>query len=247
MDLHEEPPERHPRRLIPRKRSPLGSPKRLRSPPPAKRISLHRSPPKHHHLHTQPNGNKVRARSPAPTVYRSRARLSSSVPRRHNQTPAVRFKDFVSAQASANVTDEENDGCMTPRIVNRGAIDIVMGLEMKKQRRREKLYEKHCKLKAQREKQHEHHHKHGVPSGVLPKKTGKGAEKMREMVTGGKVRKGSTVFIAPPIVFGPQSDEIDDLEKNATPIAGNGGLKVPSVGPVDQDGLGPTDVHMMSY
>jgi len=139
----------------------------------------------------------------------------------------------------------------TPRLVNRGAIDIVMGLEMKKQRRREKLYEKHCKLKAQREKHHHqhhdhnhhHHHRHGYANCFMSKK-GKGAEKMRNMVIGEKSRKNSTVLFQPPIVdpdfhrFG----DFDDMDANATPVATNG-VNVPAAETADTG----MDVHMMSY
>jgi hypothetical protein len=149
MDLHEEP-ERVPRRVIPKKRSPLVSPKRLRSPPPAKKISLHRSPPP-----------ARRARSPAPcALYRTR--LSSSVPRKESKILThIQFEDI----------EEDQDN--TPRF-NRGAIDIVRGLEKKRQRRHEKLLEKHCR-KAGKSAKHPHK-KHIQP--------GKGAERMRDLGIG---------------------------------------------------------------
>ena len=49
----------------------------------------------------------------------------------------------------------------------RGAIDIVKGLEKKRQRRKEKLYQKHCQ-KAGKERERK-------------PKPGKGAERMREV------------------------------------------------------------------
>jgi Protein of unknown function (DUF2457) len=245
MDLGDDISDRYPRRLIPRKRSPLGSPKRFKSPPPAKRISMRRSPPPNHFT-------KARARSPAPTVYRPSAHKSSSVPKGQHRSTAVHF---ASAHASANVSDDELDTPETPRLVNRGAIDIVMGLEMKKRRRREKMYEKHCKLKAQREKNHQNHHhhhdhhhhhqKHGGYAKCFLAKKGKGAEKMREMVTGEKSRKNSTILFQAPIIdpgfrrFG----ELDEMEQNATPIAING-VNVPNSTATVDNGA---DVHMMSY
>jgi hypothetical protein len=149
MDMHEEP-ERNPCRVIPKKRSPLASPKRLRSPPPAKKVSLHRSPPP-----------ARRARSPAPcALYRTR--LSSSVPRKES-------KILTHQQFEPIEEDQDN----TPRF-NRGAIDIVRGLEKKRQRRHEKLLEKHCRKAGKSAK---HHHKKQIQPG-------KGAERMRDLGIG---------------------------------------------------------------
>jgi len=53
-------------------------------------------------------------------------------------------------------------------ITSRGAIDIVKGLEKKRQRRREKLYQKHC-------------NRTGKDREYRRPKPGKGAERMREM------------------------------------------------------------------
>jgi hypothetical protein len=151
MDLNED--DGHvPPSLIPRKRSPTGSPKRLRSPPPAKRVSIHRSPP--------PPANR-RARSPAPALF-ERLRISSSVPRDHHlksQGP----RD-IATPALMEMDEEDNEN--TPR-VNRGAIAIVMGLERRKNRRRERLYDKHCRAKAKNEKK--------------PVAKGRGAERMRDL------------------------------------------------------------------
>ncbi|GAB7358600.1 hypothetical protein MBLNU230_g2660t1 [Neophaeotheca triangularis] len=78
----------------------------------------------------------------------------------------------------------------------RGAIDIVKGLENKRQRRKEKLYQKHCAKAAERGGRHHHHH-HGGGGGQAAGaegvaagggggrgyrvKPGKGAERMREI------------------------------------------------------------------
>jgi hypothetical protein len=151
MELNED--EAHePPSLIPRKRSPTGSPKRLRSPPPAKKVSIHRSPP--------PPTNR-RVRSPAPVLF-ERLRISSSVPRDHHlksQGP----RD-IATPALMEMDEEDNEN--TPR-VNRGAIAIVMGLERRKNRRRERLYDKHCRAKAKNEKK--------------PVAKGRGAERMRDL------------------------------------------------------------------
>jgi hypothetical protein len=153
-DDHSRPPRTS---VIPKKRSPLHSPKRLRSPPPSKRISLRRSPPPAH---------LKRARSPAPIL---RHRLSSSVPRNQHSRASRTSSPFnPDTLAGAALTEEDMDN--TPRVLNRSAIDIVMGLEKKRERRREKLYERHCRLKAQQEKK--------------PLTKGKGAKKMRDLGLG---------------------------------------------------------------
>lgn len=65
---------------------------------------------------------------------------------------------------------EDDEAVVTAvEVPKRGAIDIVKGLERKRQRRKEKLYQKHC-AKAGKEKAKEH-----------KVKPGKGAERMREV------------------------------------------------------------------
>lgn len=165
MDPHESDDQRrHPRWVVPQKRSPLPSPKRHRSPPPAKRVSIHRSPPKHALF--------KRARSPAPMMH-LKPRMSASVPRNEPYKIAGRFPPHGPDHAMSTIDDDDDN---TPRF-NRGAVDIVMGLERKRQRRREKMYEKHCRLKAQK-------HKDKKPA------PGKGAEKMRDLGIGLNAYRG---------------------------------------------------------
>ncbi|KAK3045462.1 hypothetical protein LTS18_004855, partial [Coniosporium uncinatum] len=68
--------------------------------------------------------------------------------------------------------DERNNGVFT-----REAIDIVKGLEKKRQRRREKLYQKHCRKAGK-------HHQEKKPQ------PGKGAERMRELGMGLAGKRG---------------------------------------------------------
>jgi Protein of unknown function (DUF2457) len=181
MELHDESEDqRRSHWVIPKKRSPLHSPKRLRSPPPAKRISLHRSPPPAH---------VKRARSPAPLAFNN-PRLSSSVPRNHPYKMAGRFPPSGPDHTSGTVIMEEDDN--TPRF-NRGAIDISMGLEKKRERRREKMYERHCRMKASQQKGKERRQ-------LAP---GKGAEKMRYLGLGLNAYRGKKTE---PMV-GPNKDE----------------------------------------
>ena len=84
---------------------------------------------------------------------------TKSLPR----APNVFCRQYRAAQlAAANGNDgnDENDGH------RRGAIDIVKGLEHKRQRRKEKFHQKHAKAKGHVERRPQ---------------PGKGAERMREL------------------------------------------------------------------
>ena len=76
----------------------------------------------------------------------------------------------LSKLAAAHSDEEDSDALAPPTLVpKRGAIDIVKGVEWKRQRRKEKLYQKACaKAAAKGDKNHK----------VKP---GKGAERMREV------------------------------------------------------------------
>ena len=247
---------RSPRSLVPKKRSPAGSPRRLRSPPPAKRTVLrspppakrvvHRSPPPpaakravHRsppppakRMHSPPPPAQAQAqatagaatntnrhllfghsprrmhsppphmarrplRSPPPSrrtsftknsptpkdthatptpialAQRPRfAREASSLPR-NGPYPLHNSRYFHSSSDEAEDDDEEGEETQTDSPMRtRGAIDIVKGLEKKRARRKEKLYEKHCRLRNQGKT------KGRRESVVLP---GQGAEKMKRM------------------------------------------------------------------
>jgi hypothetical protein len=189
-DVHSEFEERQPRGIIPRKRSPPHSPRRMRSPPPTKR-AVHRSPPPRRlfgqspkRMRSPPPGRPLR--SPPPTRRTSFAighhPELDATPVALGQRPNAPF-DFREAssvprngpfrlQRSSMYDDEEDDdaGTATDALPTRGAIDIVKGLEKKRQRRHEKLMEKHARQRNKGKEKHRHF--------VLP---GKGAERMREM------------------------------------------------------------------
>jgi hypothetical protein len=98
------------------------------------------------------------------------ARETSSLPR-NGAFPSHRNTYF---DASSNSGEEDETETELPgRMVERRAIDIVKGLEKKRARRKEKLYEKACRIKA---KQAGHGKKR--EDVVLP---GQGAEKMKRM------------------------------------------------------------------
>jgi len=93
-------------------------------------------------------------------------REASSVPR---NGPFRHQRKSMHEDSDVDPDDDAAQDTPTDALPTRGAIDIVKGLEKKRQRRREKLFEKHCRLKGKsRDKKH----------FVLP---GKGAERMREM------------------------------------------------------------------
>jgi hypothetical protein len=105
-----------------------------------------------------------------PVALHGRPRLgrgASSLPR---NGAFARLRPTIEHMAM-NDENEENDDSVPNNFLTRGAIDIVKGLEKKRQRRKEKMHEKHCRLRAKgNQKKHPHH--------VLP---GRGAERMKEM------------------------------------------------------------------
>lgn len=193
------------RKALPVKRSPLPSPKRLRSPPPMKR-AVHRSPPPptKRSAHRSPPPRKLfgtsprRQHSPPPTRLRSppptRRGSVNPVAMRQRGDMSIRFAGLAERPAptvSASVPrtpitmrnpfelDEEETNADDMPI--RRAIDIQVGLEKKRQRRRERLYRKqHCKAVKE---------KRPAP--------GRGAERMREMGLAAHAHKGRTTAFGP--------------------------------------------------
>ncbi|KAK7179282.1 hypothetical protein DPSP01_005704 [Paraphaeosphaeria sporulosa] len=175
------------RKSVPARRSPAQSPKRLRSPAPIKR-AVHRSPPPRKLFGQSPK----RMRSPAP------ARLKSPPPTRRGSsflvepakrtTMSIQFAGLAErpvptmtsslprTPVTQNPPEIDYDDEDTPNeFPVRRAIDIKVGLERKRQRRREQLYKKMQKQKC-------HKDKRPAP--------GKGAERMREVGLGLAAHKG---------------------------------------------------------
>ncbi|KAF2837842.1 hypothetical protein M501DRAFT_936697 [Patellaria atrata CBS 101060] len=178
-DAHEEPYHRGRRGIVSRKKSPLPSPKRLVSPPPRARLTTHRSPPPRRLFGQSPRRMRsppvARLRSPPPrrTSFGLSPRLTV-VDDHHREVLAERPQlayatSLPRASMMSRVTKaEDSDNEDTPRDVHsRGAIDIVKGLEKKRQLRKEKLYQKYCRKAAEK--------KDRRPA------PGKGAERMREL------------------------------------------------------------------
>lgn len=185
-DSDEEPHGRR-RSIANRRKSPAPSPRRLRSPPPPGR-RLHsppppktrlRSPPPRKlfghspkRLHSPPPARTIRSPPASPTFHASTGAISfaplgsrpglthtKSLPRTPNAF-CRQYRASRLAAANGNNIDggDFGDGHM------RGAIDIVKGLERKRQGRREKFYKGKGKNQPERK--------------PLP---GKGAERMREV------------------------------------------------------------------
>lgn len=162
------PPTRRPRSPPPPKHLLFGGmndslPRRPRSPAPMRL----RSPP------ASPNnapafGHRIDL-AQRPLAHRGRRERTASLPR----TPNPFFKHFnVGSPSISNVAS----GAVTPAIEEpprldmhvRGPVDIVMGLERKRQKRKEKFWRQHCRKAAR-----EHLERKQVP--------GRGAERMREL------------------------------------------------------------------
>lgn len=158
---HRKSPDRSPRRLH---SPPPPKQTRYRSPPPRKLFGHSprrlRSPPPRHIRSPQASPSSNRAIPFAVLASRPGLTHTKSLPR----TPNAFCRQYnASRLAAANGLDAgDNDG------FQRGAIDIVKGLEQKRQRRKEKLYQKECNRK---KKGH----------GERRPQPGKGAERMREL------------------------------------------------------------------
>lgn len=179
--LHGELEELHDERTGRRQRKSDVSPKRHRSPPPPKRY--HSPPP------------KARGRSPRRLIdYSSPKRTKPPAPVAHLQSPmgspthpgpghALAFKSLAARPGLTHTKSLPRATYFPAHIKSgkrgkagkdtahvRGAIDIVKGLEQKRQRRKEKFHQKYCDR---------------ARKGQVPEKKkariGEGAERMREL------------------------------------------------------------------
>jgi hypothetical protein len=191
-----------------KKRSPVQSPRRLRSPPPSKR-TMHRSPPPRKLFGHSPRRHHspppMRLRSPPPTRRGSVNPLAV----RQRSDIAIRFAGLAERPAlimSASVPRtpitpgpnplEYNDEEPGPNDMPvRRAIDIQVGLEKKRQRRKDQLYRKQHRKQAAKEKR--------------PPPPGRGAERMREMGLAAHAHKGKTVAFNP--FYTPSSPDTTDM------------------------------------
>ncbi|KAI9775444.1 MAG: hypothetical protein M1835_005827 [Candelina submexicana] len=195
------------RRVSPQRKSPLHSPKRLWSPAPVRRGTVHRSPPPRWlfghspkrvrsptfaHIHRSPSSTRrtsfatssneqVQGIEFTPLSRRPDLTHTKSLPRHSN--PFIRcFRNPLSGLVEdGSIAKRRSDDFDHParELHNRGAIDIVKGLENKRQRRKEKQMHKHCR-------------NFGKEKWRKPQ-PGKGAERMREvgLEMAGKGRGGN--------------------------------------------------------
>ncbi|KAL0262606.1 hypothetical protein SLS55_001576 [Diplodia seriata] len=173
------------RRRTGSKRSPISSPKRLRSPPPpAKRGQAHRSPPPRRLFGQSPK--RLRSPPPAGRVRSPPHARRTSLAVTYRQQKVIQFAGmdqgppptFVASlprpptlfHQSAYYDDDEEGETTTNDTLKRGPMDIKAGTALKRQRRKEKLYQKHCRKACKKEE------RRPAP--------GKGAERMREVGMG---------------------------------------------------------------
>ncbi|KAH7079211.1 hypothetical protein BKA63DRAFT_261085 [Paraphoma chrysanthemicola] len=196
------------RKEVPKKRSPAQSPKRLRSPPPMKR-TMHRSPPPPRklfgvspkRLHSPPP--PMRLRSPPPTRRGSVNPLAG----RQRSEMAIKFGGLAERPAlitsasvprtplapGPNPLEYADDEVGPNEMPVRRAIDIQVGLEKRRQRRKEQLYRK----------------QHRKPAKEKRPAPGRGAERMREMGLAAQAYKGKTTVFNPFQI--PETPDQDDM------------------------------------
>ncbi|EOO04396.1 hypothetical protein UCRPA7_64 [Phaeoacremonium minimum UCRPA7] len=158
--MHSPPPKargRSPRRLFERQ-----SPKRLRSPAPARMVA-----------------------SPPASPVQAGARIAfKSLASRPGLTHTKSLPRAPALFRHAKPKGRPRAGTLTKDRHVRGAIDIVKGLEQKRQRRKEKFYQKYCNR---------------ARKGQVPERKhqpGQGAERMRELglLMAGKIGPGNYVL-----------------------------------------------------
>ena len=193
--FHGELEDIHHERKSRRQRQDNNSPKRIRSPPPRRR---HSPPPKPRgrsprRLFDHPSPRRLR--SPAPTGTTVRSPAASPVQLEED----IRFKSLAFRPGLTHTKSLPRGPTLFPHVKAarrsrtstaakethvRGAIDIVKGLEQKRQRRREKFYQKYCN-RARKEKAQERR----PPPG-------QGAVRMREvgLIMAGKIGQGNFVL-----------------------------------------------------
>lgn len=159
---HRSPPPKHMMARSPPPRKLFGhSPTRLRSPPPPARLRSPRGSPTNANIPTRIN---LRGLAQRPNMERT-----ASLP----DTPNPFFKNFnIGSPSISNIAS----GAVTPAIEEpprpdmhvRGPVDIVAGLEKKRQKRKEKYWRQHCRKAAKEQ-------------AVRRPAPGRGAERMKEL------------------------------------------------------------------
>ncbi|KAK1781554.1 hypothetical protein QBC45DRAFT_48423 [Copromyces sp. CBS 386.78] len=190
-DLHSE------RGRIGRAKKTQNSPRRCRSPPPKRRLSPCPKPRGRNDRKLFDRSSPRRMRSPAPPVSSAKSPHASPA----MGADGVAFKSLAFRPGLTFTKSLPKGPVMFPHVNKqqprrsrtgtitldthiRGAIDIVKGLEEKRQRRKEKYYQKYCS-RARKEK--------AQPKRPPP---GQGAERMREvgLIMAGKIGQANYVL-----------------------------------------------------
>ncbi|KAK7735290.1 hypothetical protein SLS53_007521 [Cytospora paraplurivora] len=185
-DLHEERGDRRSRK------SDNSPPKRLRSPPPKR---LRSPPPKARgRLFDRPSPKRVKSQAPAqlinpppvsPLHPRGEVTFKALAARPGlTHTKSLPRAGYFAPQIKAGGKRPRTNTTTRDRAHIRGAIDIVKGLEQKRQRRRDKFNQNYCNR---------------ARKGQIPEKKaqpGEGAERMRELglTLAGKIGQGNYVI-----------------------------------------------------
>ncbi|OOF97281.1 hypothetical protein ASPCADRAFT_206095 [Aspergillus carbonarius ITEM 5010] len=160
-------PRLSPRRMVspPPRRAGRSSPKRLRSPPPPMKLrsshdnlaSVEETPS------LQPQGLNISELVQRPAMSRTKSLPRTPNPFFTSLDKSHRWSGIVPVQESP-----ERESSRTREVHTRGPIDIVEGLEKKRQKRKEKFWRQHCRKAAKEQMERR------------PIR-GKGAERMKEL------------------------------------------------------------------
>lgn len=189
-DLHSE------RGRIGRAKKAQNSPRRFRSPPPKRHLSPCPKPRGRNDRKLFDRSSPRRMRSPAPVPSARSPRASPAMGADGVAFKSLAFRPGLTFTKSLpkgpvmfpHVNKQQprrsRAGTITQDTHIRGAIDIVKGLEEKRQRRKEKYYQKYCS-RARKEK-----------AQVKRPPPGQGAERMREvgLIMAGKIGQGNYVL-----------------------------------------------------
>lgn len=138
------------------------SPRRLRSPPPAPR---HKSPPPPQHR--RPSGPVARPSRGTGINFTGLAQRHARI--RTGSLPRTPNPFFLRLDQSRRPSKISVNKAAADRSHTRGAVDIVAGLEKKRQKRKEKFWRQHCRKVAKEQQERKK---------PLP---GQGAERMKEL------------------------------------------------------------------
>ncbi|KAJ5893341.1 hypothetical protein N7495_005032 [Penicillium taxi] len=171
VPVHKASPLNSPKRLVspppPGRRNGRTSPKRLKSPPPRPRAKSP-SPKKWNFSEDMPVVESTQGVNISHLVQRHPLIRTKSLPRTPNPFFTSLDKSHRWVGIPPLTESPEREHSRTRELHTRGPIDIVEGLEKKRQKRKEKFWRQHCRKAA----------KEQLERRPIP---GKGAERMKEL------------------------------------------------------------------